>query len=209
MNIEELQNLWRGQNTPEPIAPRALELTVMNLQAEDRAFAREIWLRDVREAAASLVVSGFFAAIAVSAAGEGRTAWPLWTAAAIPLVVMGILFLDRMRHRHLRPANGDTLMGELERTLARLQHQEWLVCNVIWWYLLPLVAAIGIVGLDGVRETGAPIPVQFLLGGLMVALIGWVGRWVWGRNQDALNSTLRPRIAELQRERDSLSGARE
>jgi len=208
MNIEELQNLWRGQNAPEPIAPRALELTVMNLQAEDRTFAREIWLRDLREAAASLVVSGFFAAIAVSAGGEGRTSWPLWTASIIPLVVMGFLFLDRMRHRHLQPAAGDTLVGELERTLARLQHQERLVSNVIWWYLLPLVAAIGIVGLDGVRETGAPIPVQFLLGGLMLTLIAWVGRWVWCRNRDSLNSTLRPRIAELLREREILSGSR-
>ena len=69
MNIEELQNLWRGQNAPEPIAPRALELTVMNLQAEDRTFAREIWLRDLREAAASLVVACFFAAIAVIPGG--------------------------------------------------------------------------------------------------------------------------------------------
>ena len=126
----------------------------------------------------------------------------------IPLVVMGILFLDRMRHRHLRPASGDTLVAELERTLARLQHQEWLVRNVIWWYLLPLVMAIGIVGLDGVRETGAPIPVQLLLGGLMLTLIIWVGRWVWCRNRDALNSSLRPRIAELQREREILSDAR-
>lgn len=209
MNIEELKILWRGQNASEPIAPRALELTVLNLQKEDRAFAREIWLRDVREAVASLVVSGFFAAIASSAAGEGRTSWPLWTASIIPLVVMGFLFLDRMRHRHLKPAAGDTLVGELERTLERLQHQEKLVSNVMWWYLLPLVLAMGIVGWDGVRETGAPLPVQLLLGGLMLTLIAGVGRWVWCRNRDALNSTLRPRIVELLREREILSGARE
>jgi hypothetical protein len=86
----------------------------------------------------------------------------------------------------------------VESSLAQVEHQIWLLRNVLWWYLLPptlsLLAFFGQVAWQA-REAG-------WLGALasfamMVVFLAAVYGFIYWLNQYAVRTTLEPRRQEL------------
>ena len=48
------------------------------------------------------------------------------------------MVVDRWRHKPARETADETLMQRRERSLAQVEHQIWLLRNVLWWYIVPL-----------------------------------------------------------------------
>jgi hypothetical protein len=205
MNIDDLQQLWRSQGAPSAASPEATSRLVERIRADAEAFERTTWARDLREFAASVVVSAFFGFIAYRASLDGRAVWPLVVAALTPLAVVSVLFIDRLRHAHLQPVPGEPLSAALDRALARLRHQATLLKQVLWWYLVPLSVSSGLVAYDGVARTGAPLVVRLGLGAFMAVLLVSVGVWVYRLNRKALETGILPKIRELEEQRMALA----
>ena len=54
------------------------------------------------------------------------------------LGIAGFMLADRVRHKRRPPVPSEPLRQCVESSLAEVEHQIWLLRNVLWWYLLPL-----------------------------------------------------------------------
>ena len=141
---DELQELWCGQ----PIATVAnKEELVEIVKKKTRQFDRMIFRRNLRECAASLVVTAMFTFFAA------HTRDPLQRAGYIIIAASGlwiIFFLIRYG-RSSAPANPDQDLEAYQRALVeRYDRQIRLLKSVKYWYLLPpwiglLIGSAGVV----------------------------------------------------------------
>jgi len=112
--------------------------------------------------------------------------------------IAAFMLLDRRRQRRKRPAPGESLRGHVEDSLAELEHQIWLLRNVVWWYLLPL--ALPMFTFFGqvcwrVRHLGVGEAVAGFV--LMVGFVLAVFTFIAWLNRAAIRSQLEPRRQEL------------
>ena len=68
--------------------------------------------------------------------------WTWYLMVPALLWVAGYMLADRMRHKRQPPEPGEPLRQRVESSLAQVEHQIWLLRNVLWWYLLPMALAI-------------------------------------------------------------------
>jgi len=108
------------------------------------------------------------------------------------------IIVDRLAQKKTQPAFNGTLKGCIEASLAQVNHQIWLLKNIFWWYLLPLLVASAIS--MWTKESHRPhFDHAAAVGVLMsVVLIAWFFRWVYRLNQSAVTKTLQPRREELE-----------
>jgi hypothetical protein len=202
MSFDELQLAWQQQRTAEP-APRVSAETLQEVRAKSRAFARLIFWRDVREVLASFLVAGVFGHIGWQAHREGAVAWPAGTAAALALGV-GLYFLaDRLVMRRRTGPRGGDVRTELGRAIAAVEHQIWLLRNVVWWYIAPLALSTILLGVQITffGPADAPLWSKIMVWVLILGTTGWVDRWIWQLNQTAVRNDLEPRLQKLQAQR--------
>ena len=204
MNFDELQGLWQKQPAPASPDPASIAATLKRVRAEARAFERTILWRDLREIAASLLVSAVFLGMARDHARTSAPAWSLglvWLGAALPAAVAGFMFFDRLRSRRLRPRGAVTVLSEIDGALAELRHQYRLLMNVAWWYLLPLVAGGVLVVVHPIAMAASSTPVRLALMALGTIVLAAVNYPIWRLNRGCALRELAPRIAELERDR--------
>ena len=92
-----------------------------------------IFWRDLREIGVSLVmVPVWFYLIA-----KHSLPWTAYLMVPALLWVAGFMLVDRWRHKRRRPEPGEPLGQRVASSLAQVEHQIWLLRNVVWWYLLP------------------------------------------------------------------------
>jgi hypothetical protein len=124
-----------------------------------------------------------------------------WTDGMMALACFGLgvyMLVDGLRQQRQRPKAGDSLKACLETSLQQVNHQIWLLKNILWTYLLPLdiplVIAI-LVQSARFRHTGldAVVGTVFVVG--FCALVSW---GVWWLNQYAVRNNLEPRRRELE-----------
>jgi hypothetical protein len=129
---DELRELWCGQ--PIVMAANKEELVEL-VQKKTRQFDRMIFRRNLRECAASLVVTAMFTFIAA------HTTDPLQRAGYIIVAASGlwiIFFLIRYG-RSSAPANPDQALDAYRHALVeRYDRQIRLLGSVKYWYLLPM-----------------------------------------------------------------------
>lgn len=210
MNFDDCQALWQKQPVPPPHTPDtiALAATIRRVRADARAFERTILWRDLREIIAALVVTAIFARMARSHTLEGAPAWGLalaWLAIAPPLGVTGFLVVDRLRARRLRPKGAGTVLSEIDHALAGLRHQQRLLLNVAWWYLLPLATSGALVMVHPIAMAESSGPLRLALAAFTVALLAAVNIPLWWLNRRVATKDLAPRIEQLERERRDFS----
>ncbi len=108
--------------------------------------------------------------------------------------IAGFMLADRMGHKRQPPEPGEPLRQRVESSLAQVEHQIWLLRNVLWWYLLPLalpmLAFLGQVAWE-TRSGG-------WLAAVMVSVVVIVFAGVYWLNQYAVRSALEPRRQELE-----------
>ena len=164
-----------------------------------------LW-RDLREGVGAMLLAIIFGWIAWQKTMAGRPSWTCWIATALPLGVAVFLLVDRLRARRSRPKADGSVIAELDRAIAELRHQAWLLTTVLWWYLLPLGLSVGMIGLHAALYSPSPYWLRVTIALVMVLITCVVMVPLWRLNHRFAQNEVRPWIEELETRRRQLSG---
>lgn len=209
MNLDEMQKAWRLQDAAVG-TPIDVDQLLRKVQDDRRRFQRTIFWRDLREVGVAAALVVFFA---IGAARNGD--WALWLLAGSMLWVGGFMVVDRwlqQRKAAQRP-QPPTLIASVEASRGEVDHQIWLLKNILWWYLLPpLVALILFFGRLATHISGAVNhgTLAFLAAFLVpttICVVLYAG--IYWLNQYAVRHNLMPQRDELLAIRDELTRTEE
>ncbi len=189
MNDEELKRLWQNQPFPEP--PKDVATLVTMAGQKHRKFQRSIFWRDFREAGVALALIPIFVAFA----RQKNALWTSYLSVVALAFIAGFIVIDRLRWRKAAAGPGETIADTIASALTEVEHQIWLLRNVLWWYIGPSMGALIIEAahqmLSGDRHASG------FIGRIAVYLL--VGAVVWWVNQQAVKRSLEPQRSELQK----------
>jgi CubicO group peptidase (beta-lactamase class C family) len=193
MNPDTLQEAWRAQTSQTRLAIDA-DLLLKEVRRNERSFNAMIFWRDLREIGVGLfMVPVWFYLIA-----RHSLPWTAYLMVPALLWVAGFMLVDRWSHKQRPAEKGEPLGQRVAGSLAKVEHQIWLLRNVAWWYLLP--PGLAIMAFFGqiawvIRDGGWWV-VLVVAG--MIAVAGAILGAVYWLNQHAIRSELEPRRQELQ-----------
>ena len=136
---DELKKAWQSQTSQQRLTLDA-GLVLNEVRRNERQFAATIYARDVREVGVALLLVPVWIYCGIRFSHH----WSWYLVVPTLLWIAGFMIVDRIRQRRRRPGPGDTLRSSIERSLAQVEHQIWLLQNIFWWYLLPPFAAMTI-----------------------------------------------------------------
>jgi hypothetical protein len=202
MKFEDLQNQWQkeGGNAAVQIS---YDVLLKEIKRSKNYFNAMIFWRDMREIVVgiALVVYFFYAGM------REKQLWPLFLIAGCVLFVCLFLLADRLYYRRKNDLQNNTLREYVENSLAQVNHQIWLLRNIFWWNLLPVLLSIVVFNVyvtfsiykklhivRGEIKTTIAAILYFLISFLITAAIFWGVYWM---NQWAVKKELLPRKEEL------------
>lgn len=192
MDFEDLQKAWQSQNAGAKVTINA-DLLMKEVRRNQREFRATIFGRDVREVGVAFLLTWYFIWRGL------RT--DEWTDCLVGLACFGVgtfMVVDRLLQRRKQPAANDSLVTCIESSLRQVNHQIWLLRNILWWYLLPIGAALGISICHSAwhaHRSGSPALTTWFVSALMIALVYGGVYWL---NQFAVRKNLEPRRQELE-----------
>jgi hypothetical protein len=192
MNFEELQKAWQSQG-PAPRLTLHADLVLREVEHNRKHFVRMIFWRDMREVVVAIAVAPIFFKVGLE--------YGDWVWFAPGLAALGVAFFllgDRWVRRKQKPAASDPLGACIQASLMQVNHQIWLLKNVLWWYLLPLGLScemIFIFAVWRVRSGGAGVSWMCLSSILGLPLLYYGIYWL---NQYAVRKGFEPRRQELE-----------
>lgn len=193
MNFDDMQKAWQSQD-PGAKVTIDTDLLLKEVRRNQRMFAATIFRRDVREVGVCFLMTLFFLGWGVL--------WYWWSLCLLSFCCffVGVFFLvDRRIQRRKQPVNNDSLRACIENSLSQVNHQIWLLKNIFWWYLLPIL-----IGLGGViaqiiwTSRGQGLTAMIAMGATYVITYGFTYGFVYWVNQRAVRKQLDPRRQELE-----------
>ncbi len=194
MNFEDLQKTWQAQDASLKITINT-DLLLREVRRNQQNFLATIFRRDVVEVTTCLLMAVLF-----TAWGLRWHWWSLELLAVCCLFVGGFFVVDRRCQRRRQPACTDTLEACLASSLQQVDHQIWLLKNIFWWYLLPLLIGLGAVVVNLLwtqHKAGKDATTLLSLGATYLIVYGVVFGMVYWVNQYAVRKQLTPRRQEL------------
>ena len=192
MNFEDLQKAWQSQNAGAKVTINA-DVLLKEVRHNQQHFRAMIFWRDAREVGVAAIMACLFLHWAIR-----DRAWCLYLLSFTCFGVGTFMLVDRWLQRQKRPVTNNPLRSCLEASLLQINHQIWLLKNVLWWYLLPLAAAVGIsigTAIWQSRHAGYAA----MLGWGVILLLGGLIYWgIYWLNQFAVRKSLEPRRQELE-----------
>jgi len=196
MNWNKFETLWKRQELPVG-ANADLVITKQTFEAKSRKLARSLFWRDLREAAAGLIVVGF---LIRQGWLMGKAGWPIILSAVLVLGLSVFFVRERIRARRERKGPDAPLLVKLDADISELQRQRRLLQNVGAWYIAPCVLAIVIARANSpAAQSQSP---RFVL--CYTALVAFICWRVWAMNRRAVRNKINPRIEELEKLRRDL-----
>jgi hypothetical protein len=189
MSFEEMQKTWQAQDANARVTINT-DLLLKEVRRNQRQFWATIFWRDLREVIVAIGLTVYF-----SWQGAHAGNWTDYLVAAACLFVAVFFIADRFNQRRKQLPPNHSLKGCVENSLAQVSHQIWLLKNVFWWYLLPLLVPLLISMLYPVFR-GGPGHAGPLIAA--VAVIVGVFGFVYWVNQYAVRKSLHPRREELE-----------
>ncbi len=193
MNPDSFKQAWQTQTSQTRLTINA-ELLLKEVRRNQRQFTATIFWRDVREVGVGLLMVPLWLYLGV----KHSLPWTWYLAVPALLWIVGYMLADRVRHKRQPLEPGEPLHQHVESSLAQLEHQIWLLQNVLWWCLLPLIgpllAFLGQVAWE--VRTGGWWTALLLAGEVAFVVIVFAG--VYWLNQIAVRSELGPRRQELE-----------
>ena len=196
MTFDELQKTWQSQQ----VVPKLVidpDLLLKEIKRNKKCFESAILRRDVGEIGCAVLLIGVFLYFGIK-----DNLWPMWLLALLCLWVGVFMVTDRIVQKRKQPCLSDSLFDCVKSSLAQINHQVWLLRNVLWWYLLPLGAGLVIwfsyCGISVINEND-DLSLGFLLF-ILTCIIGTILLY-WGiylLNQSAIRKQLTPRKHELE-----------
>lgn len=200
MTFDELQDSWKCQKNEFRLKIEP-EILLREVKRNHRNFKSTIFWRDVREVGISFVLIPVFLHFGIKSG-----LWPLYLLAVICFAVGSFMIIDRQLQKRKTLPPSDSLLDYVNSSLAQINHQIWLLRNVLWWYLAPFTIGIlvwFIFCLKNVIRDNLPIIILlfFLICILGTLLLIWR---VYCLNQSAISKYLKPRKCELEELLNSL-----
>lgn len=198
MNADELKKAWQTQPSQARLTLDA-DLILKEVRRNHQAFLSMIFWRDVREISVALALIPFWFYIGI----KESLPWT-WHLAVPALVwIAGFMLVDLVKNRKRESLPTAPLAMYIETSLTHVEHQIWLMRNVLWLYLLPLGIAI-LPFTAHVAWTARNCGwIAFLIGAGLVAEALILGGVYW-LNQRAARNELEPRRQELLALRDGI-----
>jgi hypothetical protein len=200
MNPESFKQIWQTQTSQSRLTIDA-DLLLKEVQRNQRLFTATIFWRDVREVGLALILVPVW----IYLGRKSSQPWTWYLTVPALLWVAGFMFVDRTYHKRRPPELGEPLRQRIEGSLAQVEHQIWLLRNVFWWYLLPLILSILAYVCQVTwqeRSGGWLIALAMTLVVFLVVIVMTAVYWV---NRKAVRSYLEPRRQELEVQLRSLS----
>lgn len=193
MSPDDFQKAWQASSSQSRVTIDA-DLLLKEVQRNQQQFAYTILARDIREVGVALIL------IPVWLYLGARLSLPWTWYLTIPglIWVAAFMLVDRRRHRQLAPEPDGPLREQIKYSLAQVEHQIWLLRNVLWWYILPIAVpclAFFAHNTWRIRSLGWNAALSFLF---CVAFLSGVTVFVYWLNQKAVRSVLEPRRQELE-----------
>ena len=203
MTFDELQNTWQSQsNLKLKIDSDTL---LREVKRNKRNFEFAIFWRDVREVSVAVMLFFFFLYFGIK-----HSLWPLSLLAILCLWVSVFMVIDRVVQKRRQPCLSDSLFICIKSSLAQINHQIWLLRNVLWWYLAPLGAGLIIwFSYCGLIVIISEEPSLRYLLFILACIVGTICLY-WGiywLNQMAVRKELLPRKEELENLQRSLENS--
>jgi CubicO group peptidase (beta-lactamase class C family) len=192
MNFEDLQKAWQSQDASAKVTINTGVL-MKEVRRNQRKFRSVIFWRDLREVGvAALLVPVFIY-------GGWRTHWTLYLSAFACFVVGADMVLDRLHQKKRVPDLHGSLKDCAATSLAEVNHQIWLLKNILWNYILPLsVPGLLFFGWCAWSMPG-PVTAKILYLLCLVGFILLVDIGTYWLNQFAVRKDLEPRRQELEK----------
>lgn len=201
MTPDEFQQAWQADSAQTRVIIDA-DLLREEVQRDQRQFNTMISYRDFGEVGVAIVMIPIWFVMGYML----DLPWAWYLSVPVFLWIAGFMLLYRRRHQpEPDEAEGPLLQQCVQRSLAEVEQQIWLLKNILWWYLLPptlsITAFFAQISWQS-REGGWALALLFfvLLEGFVLALYGWI----YVLNQRVVREQLLPRREELQKLRTSL-----
>jgi hypothetical protein len=203
MTPEEMKQVWQSQEVSRRSIP--MDVVLSQVRRNQQSFNTIIWLRDVREIGVAIVLIPIWIVMGIKMA----LPWTWYLAIPGILFVAGFMIVDRRRRKPTVSPADESLIATTERSLAEVDHQIWLLRNVLWWYILPLSAPslpffihVGWIVVSASMKSGSPF--WFSVLGAVIAMVPIVlifvaiEVFVYSLNHRAVRNELEPRRRELE-----------
>ena len=193
MNFEDIQKNWQQQSERESIMINTAVL-LKEVRRNKQSFDATIFWRDIREAGGSFLMMFVLIYLAI------KDEYMLLLAPALACLFVAVfMVIDRTRLKKKHPYNKkNTSLAECVRiSLIYVNHQIWLLKNVVWWYLLPFAIGVSIPFLEGAWHLrNSDTLMSFLIKTFGFLIVLYVG--IYYLNQFAVSKALKPRKDELE-----------
>ena len=195
MNFEDLQKAWQSQDASARVTFNTGVL-LQEVRRNQQQFRATIFWRDVREIGVAFLMALFFSYHGLRHGHWTPFLLPNWDFILLALACAGVgifMLVDRIVRRRKQTNTNDPLKACIETSLNEVNHQIWLLQNIVWWYLLPLATALAVNSIYSSLRAHNPL---------------WVVLWLfftlplyWGiyrLNKFAVRKSLEPRRQELE-----------
>ena len=195
MTFDELQKTWQSQQANPRLAIDP-DMLLKEVERNKKSFEAVVFWRDVREIGVAILLVAVFLYFGIK-----DSLWPMCLLALICLWVGVFMVADRIVQKRRQPCLSDSLFNCVKKSLAQINHQVWLLRNILWWYLTPL--GVGLIIWFSYCGISVMINEKPSIGYLLffpVCIVGTILLY-WGvywLNQWAIRKELVPRKNELE-----------
>ncbi len=192
MNPDEYQQAWHAHASRTRVTIDT-ESLLKEMQRSDRSFRSTIFWRDFREVVVALVMLPLWLLLGITMS----LPWTWYLTMPVLIWLIGFILVDRWRHPQRPTDPGAPLLQCVKESLSQVEHQIWLLRNILWWYLLPPSVSV----MAFFAHTSWTAAGSWWLFGICVAGSG-VFLWViygavYRLNQTAVREHLEPRRQHL------------
>ena len=193
MNIEDLQKVWQSQDAGAKVTIN-VDLVLKEVRRNQQQFRTTIYSRDVREVGVCALMTALFLGW-----GLRWHWWSLYLLSFCCFFVGAFFLVDRLLQRRKQPVRNDPLQACIQDSLLQVNHQIWLLKNIFWWYLLPILIGLGAFSTQTLWAQRTAGPASMIASGaIFIFTYGLTYGFVYWLNQRAVRVQLAPRRQELE-----------
>ena len=181
MNLDELQQAWKSQDTRTTVHA---VLLLESMRKKQRRHQRSIWLRNLREGWLTILAAVYFTVFTESDVESKLQLWPFYIAMAILFGIGVFRVIDNHRQQRRTLQYRDSTLSFIECSILDINHRVWLLENIAWWWILPvafggLLIVAQVLLLAGLQDPA----VHWMLargvgiGCVILGIIYWGNRW--------------------------------
>ena len=181
MKLEELRQAWRSQDTRITVRTVLLLDSIRERQKHNN---RVIWLRNIREGWGSILAAVFLSCSFASDVESRLQLWPFYSAMTILFGIGVFRVIDNRRQKRRGLQYGDGSLSFVKCSLQNINHRIWLLENVFWWWILPVVVGGILVIAQVVMLVGLQEPTLLCklglaagIGCVILGILYWGNRW--------------------------------